>query len=535
MINFSRRLITSLKLSALAGTLAWSNVALAESKPREIGDSLQLMMDVSLVDKLSDGIRMVQGTPEFREIVLKSDRPWEGRAFIISSIYQHEGVYHLLYRGHNTDSGDETIRSYYLCLATSTDGITWEKPNLGLVTFKGSKQNNIIGFSDGEAMPFCYTFYDPRPETPADERVKAILMRDGDRRAGGAGKGLRAQVLASADGRVWRDLNLGADLQSDRINAFDGGSVFWSEAEQQFVGYFRWWEVDPPTHDRLLFDWMIGRPGVRTAFRSVSKDLRSWSTPEPMSYGGTPREHIYEASTTPYFRNAELYVVLANRFNPGRRAITLEEERAFDITRFPGNQINPTYTFASDANDMVLLLTKPGETDYQRPFMEAFLRPGTDPRNWTSRNNYTALTGGLIPTGPAEMSFFITRHHLQPGNHIQRVSLRTDGLVSARAGYAGGELTTVPFTYTGDHLVINFATSGAGEVRVELQDAAGNPLPGFSLEECDVLIGDRIDHTVSWQGRESLSGYIGRPVRLKFVMSDADLYSFKFPDGPLGN
>lgn len=529
MISISQRLITFLSVSVLAVTLLMRGIALAvPTSPREFGDKLQLLADASLVAQTIGGVSLTLGTPQLREVVLKSDRPWEGRALIMSSIYKHAGTYHLLYRGHNTDSGEETIRSYYLCVATSKDGITWDKPNLGLVTYNGNKENNIIGFSDGEAMPFCYTFYDPRPETPLDERVKAILMRDGDRRAGGAGRGLRAQVLASADGRVWRDLNLGADLQSERINAFDGGSVFWSEVEKQFVGYFRWWEVDPPAHEKLLFDWMIGRPGVRTVFRSVSKDLRSWSTPEPMSYGETPREHIYEASTTPYFRNPALYIVLANRFNPGRRAVTLEEERTFEITRFPGNKINPTYTFASDANDIILLLAKPGDTDYLRPFMEAFLRPGTDPRNWTSRNNYTALTGGLIPTGPEEMSFFITRHHLQSSNHIQRVSLRTDGFVSARASYAGGELTTVPFTYTGDHLELNFATSGAGEIRVALQDADGNTLPGFSLEECDVLIGDRIAHTVSWHGRQSVSGYIGRAVRLHFVMSDADIYSFRF-------
>src|SRR5262245_27056308 len=32
----------------------------------------------------------------------------------------------------------------YLCYATSKDGITWEKPDLGLVEFGGSKKNNII-------------------------------------------------------------------------------------------------------------------------------------------------------------------------------------------------------------------------------------------------------------------------------------------------------------------------------------------------------------------------------------------------------
>lgn len=517
---------------AMALLTAWvTGMALASHlaalEPRTIGDSLQLIADTTLVDRL-EGARLELGHPVEREIVLRSDQPWEGRAFFISSIFQQDGIYHMLYRGHNTDSGDESIRSLYLCLATSRDGIRWEKPDLGLVEFKGSRHNNIVGFADGEAVPFCFTFYDPRPDTPADERVKAILMRDGDRTAGGAGKGLRAQVLGSADGRIWRDLNLGADLQSDRINAFDGGSVFWSEIEQQFVGYFRWWDENPPAHDKLLYDWMIGRPGVRAVFRSVSKDLRAWSEPQTMSMGDAPAEHIYESPTIPYFRNPSTYMVLANRFNPGRRALTLEEEQAFGISTFPGNQNMPVYTFASDANDLVLLLTSPGKTEYHRPFMEAFLRPGTDPHNWSSRNNYPSLSGGLIPTGPAEISFFVTRHHLQAGNHIQRISLRTDGFVSVRAPYAGGEMQSVPVVFAGDRLWLNFATSGAGDVRVELQDEAGRPLPGFTLEECDPLIGDRIDWAVSWQGRRSVAALAGKAVRLRFVMCDADLYSFRF-------
>ncbi|MDB6167209.1 MAG: hypothetical protein JWM88_73, partial [Verrucomicrobia bacterium] len=141
-------------------------------------------------------------------------------------------------------------------------------------------------------------------------------------------------------------------------------------------------------------------------------------------------------------------------------------------------------------------------------------------------------SGGIIPTGPAEISFFVSRHHLQKTNYIQRISLRTDGFVSVNAGYAGGTMLTAPFTYTGDHLELNFATSGAGEIRVELQDDAGQPLPGFTLADCDLLIGDRIARTVSWHGQQSVARYMNKPVRLKFQMMDADLYAFGFPGAP---
>ncbi len=308
------------------------------AEARRLDSDLQLVADRSIIEYLSGGATLRLGQPVEREVIFKSEKPWEGTAFAISSIYQHEGVYHLLYRGLNEASGKEDASSVYLCLATSRDGIHWERPELGLVEFQGSKANNITASSNGTSQTFMFTFYDPRPGIPADERVKGIDMRDGERRAGAAGKGLRAAILGSADGRVWHDLNLGADLQSDWPNAFDGGSVFWSETEQLFVGYFRWWDTEAPRHARTLDDWMIIRPGVRSVFRSVSKDLKSWSKPEPMSFGDTPREHIYEAPTVPYFRNPKLYLSLATRFNPGRRALTLEEERALAIRDLPGQQ-----------------------------------------------------------------------------------------------------------------------------------------------------------------------------------------------------
>lgn len=524
---------SGLKL-CLVAALAGGLLRAAEPAPapipapavRAVGDALQLMLDRSIIDHCDGGAALKLGVPIPREKIIVSDQPWDGDAFFISSIYQQDGVYHLLYRGRDAGIKDERPSATYLCLALSKDGITWTKPDLGLIDFNGSKANNITATADGKPMPFCYTFYDPRPGTPANERFKAIEMLDGERRAGGAGKGLRALIRGSADGRVWHELPIEANLESDWPNAFDGGSVGWSEAEQAFVGYFRWWDTEArPRYP----DWMIVRPGVRTSFRSVSKDLATWSKPEPMTYGDTPREHFYETCTTPYFRSPGLYIVLANRFNPGRRALTLEEERSLDITKFPGNKDTPTYTFASDANDLVLLTTKPGSTVFDRPFMEAFLRPGPEIGNWTSRDNYASLSGGIIPTGPAEISFYISRHHLQKTNYIQRISLRTDGFASVNAPYAGGTMTTVPFTFTGDHLEVNFATSGAGEIRVELQDADGHALQGYTLDDCDVLIGDRINRTVTWHGQASLARYAAKPVRLKFVMMDADLYAFQFP------
>jgi hypothetical protein len=82
--------------------------------------------------------------------------------------------------------------------------------------------------------------------------------------------------------------------------------------------------------------------------------------------------------------------------------------------------------------------------------------------------------------------------------------------------------------FDGDRLELNYATSAAGSIRVEVQDAAGNVLGGLSLDRCEEIIGDEIARVVRWKGTPSLAALAGKPVRLRFVMADADLFSFRF-------
>ena len=93
---------------------------------------------------------------------------------------------------------------------------------------------------------------------------------------------------------------------------------------------------------------------------------------------------------------------------------------------------------------------------------------------------------------------------------------------------SGGELLTKPLTFTGNKLTLNFATSAAGDVRVELQEASGKPLPGFTLDDCPPVFGDAIERVVKWKHGGDVSPLAGKPVRLRFALKDADLYSLKF-------
>ena len=75
--------------------------------------------------------------------------------------------------------------------------------------------------------------------------------------------------------------------------------------------------------------------------------------------------------------------------------------------------------------------------------MEAFVRPGADLQNWTSRANYAAR--GIVQTGERELSLYVKHHSGYPSNHVHRYVIRPDGFVSVHAPYKGGELITTYF------------------------------------------------------------------------------------------
>ena len=63
---------------------------------------------------------------------------------------------------------------------------------------------------------------------------------------------------------------------------------------------------------------------------------------------------------------------------------------------------------------------------------------------------------------------------------------------------------------------------------MEIQDAAGQPIPGFALAECREINKDDLACVVSWKNGSDLSSLAGKPIRLRFRLKDADLFAFQF-------
>ena len=93
----------------------------------------------------------------------------------------------------------------------------------------------------------------------------------------------------------------------------------------------------------------------------------------------------------------------------------------------------------------------------------------------------------------------------------------------------GGGIVTKPLRFDGGNLTLNFETSGAGSVQVEIQNAEGQPLDGYALDDCPAIFGDRLAKVVRWKTRGGdVRPLAGQPIRLRFVLKDADLYGFQF-------
>ena len=106
---------------------------------------------------------------------------------------------------------------------------------------------------------------------------------------------------------------------------------------------------------------------------------------------------------------------------------------------------------------------------------------------------------------------------------IVRYTVRLDGFYSWHAGFNAGTITTVPVTFDGNALEINYATAGCGHIRIWICDENGDPIEGY---DSDIMWGDMLERNVDFE--KPLADLAGKTVRLRIELKDADLYSFKF-------
>ncbi len=447
----------------------------AAGGPIDIGTRRELFVDKYLVAEMK-GVSPKLHTP-VKAPRAKSPLPVRHMVTVIKD----GDLYRAWYRGmdpaytgdkHTGHPGESVF------YAESRDGHEWVLPKLRLHEIGGSLENNAILVKQPPFLTNFMPFLDARPGVDLKERYKAVAgYPGGGNKLGSTKKGIGLYGFVSPDGIQWTRQEEIIPYRPEWRHAFDSPNIaFWSDAEQQYVCYFRTW-----TADRL-----------RTIARSTSRDFVKWTNPVEMN-PNLPGENLYTSMTHPYVRAPHIYIALPTRFVPGGTD-------SADVVM-------------ENITDVLFMTTRAGSTRYDRLFTEAFIRPGLDPRQWTNRANYVAQN--VLQTSPTELSIY----HRSGDRYVVRV----DGFISVNAGANKGSFKTKPLRFEGSRLELNYSTSALGFVGIQMLNSKGK-----ILAESEPLIGDAVDGLVKWKRDADLSQFAGQPVYLSFEMREADLYSFRF-------
>ena len=467
----------------------------------DIGSRLELFVDDTLIDTLR-AARRVLHQPVPREVVIQHDLPWEGSGSDYHTVFQDGPLYRMYYTAFlltGTDGKIVTSGRPRGAYAESRDGIHWVKPELGVIEFKGSKRNNIVWDAEGLSP-----FKDPNPKCPPDARYKAIAQTPG-------GKGVDA--LKSSDGIRWSKM---VDKPVITKGAFDSQNLaFWDEVRKEYRAYVR--------------DF---RNGVRDIRTCTSQDFINWTEPQWVEYPGAPIEHLYTNQVIPYYRAPHILLGFPARYVERPWSPSME---ALPDVGHRRHRSSVQERYGTAVSDGVFMSSRDGNK-FNR-WGEAFLRPGPERRdNWVYGDGYQ--NWGLVetrvddPGAPNEISVYSLENSWKATCRLRRFTLRVDGFVSVQGPLMGGELVTKPLRFDGRRLVLNFATSAAGSIQVEIQDGNGRVIEGFALGDCLEMFGDSLERAVRWKQGDDLRRLAGKPVRLRFVLKDADLYSIRFRGEP---
>ncbi len=463
-----------------------------------VGDQVELFTDDYVIGELTGDAKRVLQHPEPKEVVFTADAKWEGNTTGYYSMFQDGDKYRMYYRG---SSSFPTLKEYYAsilgedkkmkspdkidnpfpaeatCVAESKDGITWTRPDVGIFERDGSKNNNIVWEGNSSEAHNMSVFKDSNPKAAADAPYKAI-----------GGKG-NPQMLTSTDGFHWKKVG----RTGVKIGTFDSqNQAFWDSAREEYRLYWRYF---PPG----------GALGTRTA---TSKDFVTWENEKDVSFTGKPkpeeleftqRVHLYNSCIEPYFRAPHILIGFPTQYTH-KGSLTwpllISSRDGVNFDRWDGDPVIP--------------LNAPANRD-------------------TERSNTMALGMLQLPGKPDEISVYAKEAYRGYGpGRLRRFVYRLDGFVSITAGPDGGELITKPLIFTGKNLQVNYKVREGGSLRVEIMDENGKVLKDFRLDDCEPLTGDSTKAVVQWKGNSDLTGAPSDEcVRFRFVLKNADLFSFK--------
>jgi len=475
----------------------------------DVGSKKQLFIDDWFVES-RHGVRLTVNPPRKtreRNLVPGPDRPWEAvRVGYPCTIMEDQGKFRMWYDAMNDRQPEDRLPYRTVCYAESDDGIRWRKPVVGAYEFRGSRQNNIsIPTAPGSV------FIDPN--APPEERYKyfgrnrVAMLED---RVSGAG----SWVYASADGFSFTPL-YGRPATRQISDTHD--VAFWDPGLGKYVAYTKYIGEFDSRGVLVRPEIPAGVRKGRKIWRMTTDRLDRW-----------PPARIVLAMDAGDPRDADFYNSAALRYPYADRAYFVFPSAYYHFVGESARRNDGTM-------DIQLAVSRDG-VHFSRPSRSPFVRRG---RDGSHDGGHMYMGRGMLRRGDELWMYYVgfdythgDRAALEQGGNgvISRLVLRLDGFVSADADYQGGEIISRPIRFEGSRLELNMDAGAGGSVRVGLLDPEGEPIPGYSLEESQVLDGNSVRRLVSWRKGPDLSALSGQPVRLHWKLRDVKLYAFQFRD-----
>ena len=502
--------------------------------PIEVGRWRQLFVDDYLVAEMA-GVRRVlnpvvkhPGNP-----LIVSDRPWEG-----VDVYVYGTV---LY-----DETEQVFKMWYtswrpgiVCYAVSKDGVRWEKPMLDISARGRSAPSNIVR-RDGippKHEDYVYgVILQPSDPDPSRRYKRLCYLGAGSYRWGPA---------FSADGVSWEMLPdpegpLGCKAV---LKGAECCGLAYDELSDRYLAFPKMYEFRSTRYEKGKFE----RRSVTVA---TSEDFINWTEPKMILVPDARDDElaaqrvaaargILEVDDGPEWYNAHFYLMCGFPYE----GMYLGLLCVFDVSGGGGNK-----RFQAGGEDgpiQVELVSSRDLDHWERVGDRALIIPRGSDGAWDGGMIYTSNRPVIVGDEIRIYYGGMSHTHGSPvyGNDSQAArkaraetktgiglgTLRLDGWVSIEAGEKEGTLTTKPLVLEGKRLLIN-ASAPAGEVAVAILDPSGAPIPGFTGDDCDVFTGDSVRHVVTWRGNSNVARIAGKPVVLRFGLTNAKLYSFACRD-----
>lgn len=498
-----------------------------------LGNKRELFFDDHLINtEKTTAKKQLHKLRRTRDVIMKLDKPWEGNTCGYFSIFFAEGKWRMYYRTGNSERYRPQV-----AYAESSDAINWVRPSLGIVEFDGSRDNNLIlgtemlkelGF---KAFDNLYVFYDEHPMCPADERYKMLCMYCGN----GA-----LICLVSSDGIHFRKSHI-----VTRDGEFDSQNLaFYSKTYGKYFCYYRGeHDPNPQTHimDKSFTDkvaneladpekMLMRAPGAgdKAFMRDVrvieSEDFHNWSEQKQINCTGFDLQ-FYTSGIMPYPREESIFFGISMRYTERKAWTPTYDElcgREARLHRIKTSQLRAGLAIT----DGVLLITRDGYNFTK--FDEAILPPPPE-----SPDAYVYGDGFAVPMIleiPSEvegadneyMIMVVDGYRSNLGyDCLRKYTIRLDGFVSLHAGCTEERIVTKEFTYDGDALYANIATSARGYAYFTLK------CDGESYESYEIF-GDSVNKRIHFINDEAIKKLSGKVVTLEVRALDCDLYAIKF-------